>query len=416
MWIDRLHEPVLRRLADAFPAVIVTGARQTGKTSLVRRTFPDHTYVSLDLQLLAEQAEEAPASFLQAHPPPVVIDEVQYAPRLFRHLKIAIDRDRGPGQFILTGSQQFGLMRNVSDSLAGRSAIMTLPGLSVSEISASGWRPDMDGVTKLLTRGSFPELWANPNVPARDFLHAYVATYLERDLRQTRNVGSLRDFERFLRICATRAGQLLNRSELARDIGVSHTTVGHWLSALQAGEQIVLLEPWFANTGQRMVKSPKLYFADTGLLCFLLGLNEDAFGASPLTGHVWENLLMNELRISLARDRRDWQLWFYRDQRNREADFLIEGPRGRIRLADAKWHETARANSFRPLQRIADAIKASPDIDRVDLALIGRMDRNAPLRDAETGLDGSATGGFEHRQHRHAVSAWHIADWLSEGR
>ena len=265
-------EDRLRRLAAAFPVLILTGARQTGKTALLKRLFPDHHYVSLDLQLLAEQAEEAPASFLQDHPAPLVIDEVQYAPGLFRHLKVAVDAARSRrGQFILTGSQKFPLMRGVSDSLVGRCAVLELPGLCVDEMRHAGWRQEPAATGEMLVRGSFPELWADRTVPAREFYQSYVSTYLERDLRQIVNVGSLRDFERFLRACAVRAGQLLNKSGIARDIGISQTTVGQWLSALEAGNQVTLLEPFFANVGKRLVKSPKLYFNDTGLLCFLLG-------------------------------------------------------------------------------------------------------------------------------------------------
>ena len=243
MWIERLIGKRIERLAAAFPAVILTGARQTGKTSLVKRLFPEHRYVSLDLRLLAEQAEEAPESFLRDHPPPVVIDEVQYAPGLFRHLKVAIDGDRRrKGAFILTGSQKFTLMRAVSDSLAGRCAVVSLPGLCVEEIRAAGRQPEAAPPGELLARGGFPELWAEPAIPAREFYQSYVSTYLERDLRQIVNVGSLRDFERFLRAGAVRAGQLLNKSNLARDVGVAQTTASHWLSALEAGNQVTLVD------------------------------------------------------------------------------------------------------------------------------------------------------------------------------
>ena len=386
----------LERLAAAFPALILTGARQTGKTTLLKRLFPDHRYVSLDLRLLAEQAEEAPAGFLRDHPPPVVIDEVQYAPGLFRHLKTAIDGARSrKGQFILTGSQKFPLMRAVSDSLAGRCAVLELPGLCVEEVRGAGWRTESASTDEMLTRGRFPELWADRTIPVRDFFQGYVSTYLERDLRQIVNVGSLRDFERFLRACAVRAGQLLNKSSIARDVGIAQTTVGQWLSALEAGDQVTLLEPFFANVGKRLVKSPKLYFNDTGLLCFLLGINADDLGRSPLTGPIWENFVCAELRTRLDLGRPEWSLWFYRDQQNREADFLVQGPYERIRLLDAKWAEAPRASSFAPLEAVADVIRSGAGITHTEVALVGRMDR-------VHGMGGS----------RHAVSGFALAEYL----
>ena len=382
-------EERLRRLAAAFPVLILTGARQTGKTALLKRLFPDHHYVSLDLQLLAEQAEEAPASFLQDHPAPLVIDEVQYAPGLFRHLKVAVDGARSRrGQFILTGSQKFPSMRGVSDSLAGRCAVLELPGLCVDEMRDAGWRPRPAAAGEMLARGSFPELWADPAIPAREFYQSYVSTYLERDLRQIVNVGSLRDFERFLRACAVRAGQLLNKSGIARDVGISQTTVGQWLSALEAGNQVTLLEPFFANVGKRLVKSPKLYFNDTGLLCFLLGIGADDLGRSPLTGPIWENFVCGELRTRLSLTRPDWSLWFYRDQQNREADFLIQGPYERIRLLDAKWAETARGGAFAALDAVAAVLRNAAGISDVDVGLVGRMAATRRLGAGRTAVSG----------------------------
>ena len=388
-------EDRLRRLAAAFPVLILTGARQTGKTALLKRLFPDHHYVSLDLQLLAEQAEEAPASFLQDHPAPLVIDEVQYAPGLFRHLKVAVDGARSRrGQFILTGSQKFPLMRGVSDSLAGRCAVVELPGLCVDEMRQAGWRPKPPAAGEMLVRGSFPELWADPAIPTREFYQSYVSTYLERDLRQIVNVGSLRDFERFLRACAVRAGQLLNKSGIARDVGISQTTVGQWLSALEAGNQVTLLEPFFANVGKRLVKSPKLYFNDTGMLCFLLGIGADDLGRSPLTGPIWENFVCGELRTRLRLTRPDWSLWFYRDQQNREADFLIQGPYERIRLLDAKWAETARGGAFAALDAVAAVLRNAAGISDVDVGLVVRMAETRRLAAGRTAVSGFRVADF----------------------
>lgn len=383
VWIEREIAGKILQLSRSFPALILTGARQTGKTSLLRRLFPKHRYVSLDLRAFAEQAEESPESFLRDHPPPVVIDEVQYAPQLFRHLKIAIDRNRSEkGQFILTGSQKFTLMKEVSDSLAGRCAILTLPGLSTSERKSAGWQPsDPAAHAHLLVRGGFPELWAEPSMPTREFYQAYLATYLERDLRQVLNVGSLRDFERFLRACAARASQLLNKSELARDVGISSMTAGEWISALEASNQVTLLEPFFANVGKRLVKSPKLYFNDTGLLCFLLGLTEESLASSTLVGAVWENYVRSEIAVWIELHHPEWSLWFYRDQQNREADFLIQGPFDHVRIVDAKWAEIPKAESFNALEQVAASVLRARGIKKADTAIASRSDATRRLRD-----------------------------------
>jgi hypothetical protein len=336
MWIDRFIEPVLLDRARTRPAVVVTGARQTGKTSLVRRVFPAHDYVSLDLPSEAEQAETDPTGFLLRHRPPLVVDEIQYAPGLLRHLKREVDVDRGAnGRYILTGSQPFELMAGVAESLAGRAAVLTLGGLSCAEILQA--RPRMT-VEEIVQRGGFPELYENLDIDARGYFQSYVATYLERDLRSQLQVGSLRDFERFLRACALRTAQLVNRAELARDVGISPSTAGQWLSALERSGIVRLLEPWFSNRTKSLVKTPKLHLLDSGLCAFLMGMDGpgDLF-ASPLTGALWETAVFCELRQLLAAGG-SWQLAYWRD-RSKEADFLLHRA-GCFLLADAKWAES----------------------------------------------------------------------------
>ena len=273
MWIPRDIEPRLQRSAKTRPVVVLTGARQTGKTSTFRRLFPNYAFVSLDLPTEAEQAEKEPGRFLQRHPPPVIIDEVQYAPGLFRHLKVAVDANRTRnGQFLLTGSQKFTLMKNVSESLAGRADIVELETLSFAEIREA---LPKTGIETAIVRGGFPELYANPEIDSAAFYNSYLATYLERDVRALTHVGSLRDFERFLRACALRSANLLNKADLARDVGIAPSTANQWLSMLEASGQAVLLEPWFSNRTKSIVKSPKLYIADTGLLCALLNIRSE---------------------------------------------------------------------------------------------------------------------------------------------
>lgn len=349
------NHTTLTHLAATFPAVVLTGARQVGKTTLLKTLFPRHGYVSLDLPSLAEQAETEPLSFLAAHPAPLIIDEIQYAPKIFRPLKTLIDRDRHTmGQYILTGSQKFPLMKEVSDSLAGRAGIATLEGLSLQEIGRriEDWVP-------VLVRGFYPELWRNPALRPGDFYSSYVTTYLERDVRQILNVSSLRDFERFLRAAATRSGQLVNRTDLARDVGISPKTIGEWIAVLEASNQICLLEPYFENIGKRMIKSPKLYFCDPGLLCFLLGLDERSLAASPMLGAVWETLVLAELRKQEQSEGGTTpSLWFYRDSQGRELDFLKAG-RGRFDLFECKWAESPDPRWAAQMEEIAHTLQKS---------------------------------------------------------
>ena len=355
MWIDRHIEPLLRQRAGTRPVVVLTGARQTGKTSLMRRLFPRHAFVTLDLPSEAEQAEHDPGSFLARHPPPVIIDEVQYAPGLFRHLKMAVDQERRrAGAFLLTGSQPLGLMKSVSDSLAGRAGIVELEPLSFAEAKAA--HPRL-AVEEFLVRGGFPELYGNFEIDAQGFLGSYVATYLERDLRQLLQVSSLRDYERFLRAAALRSAQLVNRADLARDVGISGSTAAAWLSALDASHQLVLLEPWYANRTKSLVKRPKLYVRDAGLASFLCGVHTtEALRSSPLAGALWETLVCAEIRRLQSNRCGGWGLNFWRD-RAREADFLLHRA-GTFHLADAKWTEHPGPREAGALRKVAGELPA----------------------------------------------------------
>lgn len=380
MWIPRRLEPRLCRLAATRPVVVLTGARQTGKTALCRHLFPDHRYVSLDLPSEAAQAEGDPEAFLARHLEPLIIDEVQYAPALFRHLKLRVDQERERcGRFLLTGSQPFVLMRDVADSLAGRAAIVTLEGLSLGEIRAVD--PEVPIETMLL-RGGFPELWAQRAIDSAEFHASYVATYLERDLRSLLQVSSLHDFERFLRACALRSAQLLNRAELARDVGISGSTAAIWLSLLVRSGLVWLLEPWFSNGTRRLTKSPKLVVADTGLLSWLVGLaSPDELMRSPLRGALWETAVLNELRRELALRPLSAQLAFWRD-RSREVDVLLERG-GRFWLADCKWSASPSSVETRRLRQLALEL---PEGSVQDLAIVCRTSHRHPLGDGVQAL------------------------------
>ena len=355
MWVERHIESLLRDRAATRPVVVLTGARQTGKTSLMKRLFPKHAFVTLDLPSEAEQAEGDPSSFLARHPPPVLVDEVQYAPGLFRHLKAVVDRHRDrAGAFLLTGSQPLALMKSVSESLAGRAAVVELEPLSYAEAKAA--HPTLSP-EEFLVRGGFPELYGNRDIEARGFLQSYVATYLERDLRQILQVSRLSDFERFLRMAALRSAQLLNRADFARDVGVSGSTASAWLAALEASHQIALIQPWFGNATVSLVKRPKLYVCDAGLAAFLAGVHStEALRNSPLAGALWETLVCAELRRSQLNRHGGWQLHFWRN-RVREADFLFHQA-GAFRLADAKWTEQPRQRDAAALRKVAAELPA----------------------------------------------------------
>ncbi len=338
MWIDRLLKERVEEACATRPALLVSGARQTGKSSLLQRMMPDAEYVTLDRIALAAEAEENPSRFLDRFKGQVVLDEIQYAPALFRELKIRIDANRQEyGRWILTGSQRFKLMKEVSESLAGRIGLLQLETLSIKELRDSG-RFAGNTIGTCLWRGGYPELWAHSQLRTEVFYEDYIQTYLERDLKALIHVSNIRDFQRFIQICATRAGQLLNFTDMAKDIGVSAGTVKNWIGALEASGIVYLLPPYFANIGKRLAKSPKLYFSDNGLLSHLLNIaDEQAYGRTPMNGRIWENLVFTEIVKTLnAQPGRN--LFFYRDQNAVEMDFVIE-LNGRLFLIEAKSGE-----------------------------------------------------------------------------
>jgi hypothetical protein len=375
VWIARHLERRVGRAARTRPAVVLTGARQTGKTATLRRLFPRHHFVSLDLPSEAEQADRDPAAFFSRHPAPVIIDEVQYAPGVFRHVKAAVDADRGRnGAFLLTGSQKFTLMKGVAESLAGRAEILELDTLSLAEIRTV--RPAI-AIDAAIVRGGFPELHAHPDIDHSAYYHSYVATYLERDVRSLTSVGSLRDFERFLRACALRSANLLNKADLARDVGIAPSTANQWLSVLEASGQVVLLEPWFSNRTKSIVKSPKLYLSDTGLLCALLNIRTaKELRQSPAVGAIWETFVFAQLRQRERRTGATGRVCYWRD-RTREVDFVVDRG-GRLELFEAKWTETPSLRDAVNLAFVRDVV-GSRTVARA--AIVARAAHGWPLGD-----------------------------------
>lgn len=347
MWIERLYEPTIRRFASQFPVVLVTGPRQVGKTSLLRHLYPDCTYVSFDHPALARQAEESPEEFFLSLKEPVILDEVQYVPKIFRHLKMRVDQDRRPGRFFLTGSQTFSLMQGVSESLAGRCGVLEMHSLSLSEIQG---HDSKISEAHYFLHGGFPELYTRFFEKPQDWFGSYLSTYLERDVRNIKNVGDLRDFERLLRAVAARTSQILSYSEIARDVGITPNTAKQWISVLQISGQIYLLEPYYRNIGKRLVKSPKLYMLDVGLNCSLAGIStwEDLI-QSPMAGALWETFVVMEVLRHFHAQGLKPPLWFWQTSVGDEVDLLIEKGK-RFIAVECKFTEEPKAAHWKGLE------------------------------------------------------------------
>jgi uncharacterized protein len=322
--ISRTLEPILKALAGQYPVVTVTGPRQSGKTTLCRSAFPGKPYVNLESPDVREFARSDPRGFLSTYPAGAILDEIQRVPQLLSYLQPLVDERNEPGLFILTGSQQFEVMTTITQSLAGRTALLKLLPLSMEELHGAGFRLDVD---RLLLTGFYPRIHAD-GLPTTQALGDYVETYVERDIRQLTAVKDLALFEKFVRLCAGRAGQLLNLQSLGNDVGVSHTTARNWLTLLEASYVIFLLQPWYTNISKRQIKAPKLYFYDVGLVSYLLGAeNELHISRHPLKGNLFENLVVIEaLKYRYHRGKRN-NLHFWRDGKGNEVDLVIEaGP------------------------------------------------------------------------------------------
>ena len=345
MLYKRHADAAIRKLSRMFGAVLVTGARQTGKTTLLMEVSGNAGYVTLDDKIQLLNAAEQTGTFFKDNPPPVFVDEVQYAPNLFPQIKIILDKEKKKGQFYLSGSQQFEMMKNVSESLAGRLGILNLPGVSLRELYGVSFREPFlptdeyfasrqkdkadipyDDIWNIVHRGGFPELCANPDFDWKMFFAAYVKTYIERDVRDLSQVGDEVKFMKFMTVAASCTGQLLNVASLARDVGISQPTAERWLSILVASNLIILLQPYHNNITKRTVKTPKLYFLDTGLAAYLTRWNTpEVLKTGAMAGAFFESFIVSEIIKSHANQGiLDLPLYFYRDRDGDEIDLLIE--------------------------------------------------------------------------------------------
>ena len=317
--IEREITGHVRQVFKQYPVVTLTGPRQSGKTTLCRSVFPDLPYVNLEAIDDREAADQDPRGFLSAYPDGAILDEIQRVPSLASYLQVRVDEVRRNGLFLLTGGQQLEISQTVSQSLAGRTAVVRLLPFSVSE--ASRLNPPQ-GLDTLLYTGFYPRIY-DQRINPTQALADYFETYVERDLRQLSELRNLSAFQRFVRICAGRVGQLLNTQSLGADVGISHTTVRQWLSLLEASYVVFLLYPYHGNLAKRLIKSPKLYFYDVGLAAYLLGIeNPKQMTTHPLRGNLFENCVVIEALKHRYNQGRTNNLYFYRDTAGHEVDLI----------------------------------------------------------------------------------------------
>jgi predicted AAA+ superfamily ATPase len=349
--IKRNIESFFVDLVKSYPIVTVTGPRQSGKTTLCRKVFPDKPYANLEAPDTRRFATDDPRGFLALFPDGGILDEIQRVPDLTSYIQPIVDNRNTAGQFILTGSQQFEVMNTTSQSLAGRTALLKLLPLSISELQPDYLPKTCDA---LIRNGFYPRIYdqhLDPNKAMGD----YFETYVERDLRQLISLKDIGIFEKFVRLCAGRIGQILNLQSLGNDVGVSHSTARSWITLLEASYVVFLLKPWYGNISKRLIKSPKLYFYDIGLASFLLGLEtENQVSRDPLRGHLFENLAVMEALKYRFNQGKINNLFFYRDSTGNEVDLIMENGRD-IHAIEIKAGATINSDFVKGLKQFQKA-------------------------------------------------------------
>jgi len=345
--IPRGIEAQVARAIKGFPVLVLTGPRRAGKTWLLQHLFPKASYFLLEDPDVVARLRTDPQGFLDAVKTPAILDEVQNVPEMLAYVRSRVDRrPRQMGQWLLTGSQESPLMQGVSESMAGRAAVLQLLPLSVRET------PKVS-----VLRGGYPEVVARPN-GARLWFASYLQTYLERDVRAVTAVKDLATFRRFLALLASRHGRMLNKTDLAAPIGVSVPTITQWLGVLEMTAQILIVAPFYENLGKRLIKSPKVYFADSGLACHLLGIDSAAdLAKSPFAGSLFEGFIASEIVKSQVNAGRRRELYYFRDQQGLEVDFVVPGRGGSLTLVECKNTRTVTPAMAAPMQRLAEAVR-----------------------------------------------------------
>ena len=356
--IERDLKERLLYLSTKFPVVSVSGPRQSGKTTLLKNAFPDYTYVSLENLNNFEFADNDPVGFLSTYDDKVILDEVQRVSKLFNYLQGKIDESNQVGQYLISGSQNFLMMENITQSLAGRVGLLALLPLSYHEVCEGGL--DADDLRTNLFKGGYPRLYAQDILPV-EFYPSYVSTYLERDVRTLTAVQSLVTFQNFLSLCAGRIGNILDVSNLALSAGVDIKTCKNWLSILNASYLVDFLQPYFKNFNKRLVKRPKLYFTDTGLVSYLLGLSsEKEVGLSAFYGPLFENYVYLELKKFLNLQPSMSHVWFWNETATNEVDFIF-GPEHDLKVVEVKSSATYDIKWFKSMKIFCELASVKPE-------------------------------------------------------